>query len=314
MTFQPDFPQTWPLRATFPQIFHFKINHLVCCTQTLVCQLTKVGFYLLKALLAWRDHRKICFIVHTGKMYLWITLGCNKLPMIFRPNLDFISDSDTTKDVFWGWQRSPDAKYIKDRHLVIWLSSNRSNMSSRTMKYPMFLWKWFWAGLKTKKSDKTNCWEINVVGKWMSHKMDTNGSLCFNTAAGCIFRHQLVQFHNRTDPKAQWAVRSTLWQHKCHNIFPFNCIVFYLRPAARSGTKAKNCGRAHLLRTVSGCWTVHFFTPDSLRRKISSSKAKLHWRSPEQVCERLYSSWEPQSVSSPWGWYATVSDQKHCFS
>lgn len=53
----------------------------------------------------------------------------------------------------------------------------------------------------------------------MSRKIDTNGSRCFNTAAGCISRQQLVQFRNRMGPRAQWGPRCTVWQHKCHNSF-----------------------------------------------------------------------------------------------
>ena len=63
--------------------------------------------------------------------------------------------------------------------------------------------------------------------------METNGSLCFNTAAGCISRHQLVQFHNRMGPRAQRGLRCTVWQHKCHNSSFFNCILIYLKPAGR---------------------------------------------------------------------------------
>lgn len=48
--------------------------------------------------------------------------------------------------------------------------------------------------------------------KWIQ-----NASLCFSTAAGCISRHQLVQFHNRMGPRAQQALSCAAWQHKCHN-------------------------------------------------------------------------------------------------
>lgn len=110
----------------------------------------------------------------------------------------------------------------------------------------------------------------------MSWKIDTNGSLCFNAAAGCISRHQLVQFHNRMGPGAQWGLRCTMWQHKCHN-FSFLTVQFFVifcRPAVCSSVNTKlrqSSSSENSVRLLNGV----LFTPDSSMRKVSSSKPEL---------------------------------------
>lgn len=113
--------------------------------------------------------------------------------------------------------------------------------------------------------------------------LDTNGSLCFNAAAGCISRHQLVQFHNRMGPGAQWGLRCTMWQHKCHN-FSFLTVQYFIPGQQFVPVWTQNWGRAHLLRTVSGCWTVHF------SRQIPQWGKSLH---PNRSC------WEA-ILTQPW--------------
>lgn len=105
--------------------------------------------------------------------------------------------------------------------------------------------------------------------------MNTNGSLCFNTAAGCISRHQLVQFHNRMGPRAQRAVRYTVWQRKCHNS-SFLTVQRFIRGAAVCSSMQQKKTREsssseNSVRLLNGA----LFTPDSSMREISSPKPKL---------------------------------------
>lgn len=93
----------------------------------------------------------------------------------------------------------------------------------------------------------------------MSCKMDTDVSLCFNTAAGCISRQQLVQFHNWMGPRAQRGLRCTVWQKKCHNSSFSNCLVSYWKPAVFfSSERMQNRGRAHPFENTDRLLTVHF--------------------------------------------------------
>lgn len=123
--------------------------------------------------------------------------------------------------------------------------------------------------------------------------MVTTGSLCFNTAAGCISRHQLVQFHNRMCPRAQQGLRCSVWQHKCHH-FSLLAVEYFI--GSRSAKTHR--GRAHLLRTVSGCWTVHFShqTPGWGKSPLPN---RSHWEaSLTQPWARLWKAYTKQTLQS----------------
>lgn len=128
----------------------------------------------------------------------------------------------------------------------------------------------------------------------MSCKMDTNGSLCFNTAAaGCISRHQLVQFHNRMGPRAQRGLRCTVWQHKCHNS-SFLAAVQYFIWSQQFVPVREHKIEAELIfwETASDCWTVHF------------SRQTLQWGKSHHP-KRSY--WEA-ALTQPWArlWTAYI--------
>lgn len=106
----------------------------------------------------------------------------------------------------------------------------------------------------------------------MSCKMDTNVSLCFNTAAGCISRQQLVQFHNRMGPRAQRGLRCTVWQKKCHNS-SFQTVWWFIGSQQFfSSEQMQNWGRARPFEDTGRLLNSALFTPDSSTRKISSSE------------------------------------------
>lgn len=116
----------------------------------------------------------------------------------------------------------------------------------------------------------------------MSYRIDTNCSLCFNTAAGCISRHQLVQFHNRTGPRAQQGVRYTAWQHECHNscFLPVQYFIWGQQFVPERDHKIEGelifrRKKRRRKKTSARLLNSALFTPDSSMRKISSSKPKL---------------------------------------
>lgn len=148
----------------------------------------------------------------------------------------------------------------------------------------------------------------------MSCKMDTNGSLCLNTAAGCISRHQLVHFHNGMGPRAQRGLRCTVWQHKHHNSSFLTVQWFIWGQQFFPVSKCKVEGALILLRTVSGCWTVHFSRQTPQRGKSRHPNRSSWEAAPAQPWARLWAAL--QSVRSHRGQYSrcvysTVLYQKH---
>lgn len=161
----------------------------------------------------------------------------------------------------------------------------------------------------------------------MSYRIDTNCSLCFNTEAGCISRHQLVQFHNRMGPRAQQGVRYTAWQHECHNS-SFLPVQYFIwgqqfvpeRDHKIEGELIFRRKKRRRKKRVPGCWTVHFSRQTPQWGK-SHHPNRSYWEAAlTQPWARLwmaYFKWALQSVSSQRGRYShsvcsTVSYQKRC--
>lgn len=127
--------------------------------------------------------------------------------------------------------------------------------------------------------------DINV--QQASCKVNTKGSLCSNTAAGCISRHQLVPFHSRAKPKS--AAESEMYRAalKVSVLLVSDCWVIYWRLAVLffQWTNAKNkewnkrVGLSHFgwgqkkkKKKSLGCWTVHISCQDPRRGKSHHPK------------------------------------------
>lgn len=120
--------------------------------------------------------------------------------------------------------------------------------------------------------------DINV--QWVSCKVNTKGSLCFNTAAGCISRHQLVPFHSRPEPKSPAGFEMYRATRKVPTLLVSECWLIYWRPAVLFSSeqmqKNKIRGRAHPIleggEKMLGCWTVHISRQDPRRGKSHHPK------------------------------------------
>lgn len=127
----------------------------------------------------------------------------------------------------------------------------------------------------------------------MSCKTDTNCSQCFNTAAGCISRHQLVQFHNRMGPRAQRAVRYTVWQHKCHNS-SFLTVQYFIRgqqfvPVRKLKIEAELIFWEQCQAAEQCTFHARLLNEENLIIQTEAVE-KPHWHSPEQDSEQLISN------------------------
>lgn len=144
----------------------------------------------------------------------------------------------------------------------------------------------------------------------MSCKVNTKGSLCSNTAAGCISRHQLVPFHSRPESKSTAGFEMYRATLKVSVLLVSDCWLIYWRPAVLFSSeqmqkiKNKIRGRAHPIleegKKALGCWAVHISRQDPRRGKSHH---------PKRSCWEATAKW---ALEQDFARRATHSRLQHC--